>query len=641
MVLKGKRGAIELPLYDIIEVVMAVAVMLTFYNHAIASGKNLEWEKHYLASDIALTIDAAQAVTGNLLYAYVPQSIRDRAKLSGSGQLGVAVTVGSKIVSYAVPALGTAAGTIGSYALGYYLGQSWLVLGLTPLETSQYYFDIANGIVTVGDLKKIDSKTVQGSTASAYFSPSQLQITGSLTNPPFVAITRVNQDIGFIADPMAMQVAFCPVVDTAGTLSQKTIIIDPGDQPVTNNIADMIKALCPSCRVLPQLSLKEKLDQLQQLQPDLIVSLVLGEDPGDKNEENDNSVIALIPIDSSKSSKLGCMISNKLVGVPLFETMRVLPVDIASLPEDSPKMILRQEIPSVMIQIGDSTALSQITAKKAELARAIYDGLRMYYGEFAAPPQQMELFSYQEVHYNKQDGVIVNIPPYGEVVLNPSTVCDPAICEQDFIPGKGVGENSMEIIVIHTTEGGDYRGTRAHFEKLLTDPDPLRRQVASQWILNRDGKLLYIVPENVVVGHTEGINSRSIGIEVSNAEWKCEQICSGRRIIDGTCTPDDCQSPPQLDPQNPDVTFYGQGYSSRKYERFSDEQMKALLKLTAESMIRHDISPNGLIRHLDNSMRRGKGHTDPGPMFNWPQFKENIQSMITQYNQQTRGAPIG
>jgi len=71
MVFRGKRG-VELTLYDAIEVVMALAVILTFYNHAVTAGRNTEWEKRYLASDIALAIDAAQAVPGDLLYSHVP-----------------------------------------------------------------------------------------------------------------------------------------------------------------------------------------------------------------------------------------------------------------------------------------------------------------------------------------------------------------------------------------------------------------------------------------------------------------------------------------------------------------------------------------------------------------------------------------
>src|SRR3989344_4108422 len=83
MVFRGKRR-VELTLYDAIEVVIAIAVILTFYNHAVSAGRNTEWERRYLASDIALTIDAAQATSGNLLSAYIPQSIRERGRDAGS-----------------------------------------------------------------------------------------------------------------------------------------------------------------------------------------------------------------------------------------------------------------------------------------------------------------------------------------------------------------------------------------------------------------------------------------------------------------------------------------------------------------------------------------------------------------------------
>lgn len=623
MIFRGKRG-VELTLYDAMEVVMAVAIILTFYNHAVTAGRNTDWEKRYLAGDIALTLDTATAVPGNLLYTYVPRSILEQ--WSDSENLYNAISTGAmayRIHPYAVPF---------GLLIGYYWGTSWQPLGMIPLEISQYRFEITEGEVTVGGVNLVGGQLVRGSSATQGFVSSQLHIAASLLNPPLLTISKMDQTIDITADPSKLRIAQCPVVDTEGILDQKTVFLDPGVDQATKDIANMIGALCPNCRVLSQGSVQDKLGQLQQA--DLIISFSLGD------TSNANDIIARIPVDAPASSKLGCLLSNRITFIPPFGNARTLPVDLASLADDDPQRILQQNVPSVMLLMGSQDMVPVIDqAKKGEIARAIYDGLRLYYGAVVASPQQSiepVMTPYSRPEYTKQNGIAVVLPKYGQIVLNPSTVCDASICEQNFIAGKGIGENTMEKVIIHATEGGDYQGTREHFERLLNDPDPDKRQIATQWILNRDGRLLYVVPEQITVIHIAEDNRRSIGIEISNALSKCEQICQGERAAEGICMQDDCSYPSQRGLPSQEVAMYGVGYVQKKYERYNDEQMKALLKLTAEIMIRHEISRENLLRHLDISIRRGRGHTDPGPLFDWISFRRDVESMLEQYTQQTQ-----
>jgi len=352
----GKRG-VERTLYDAMEIVLAVGILLLFWNNAVHAGQNPEWEKRYLAADLALTIDAAHAVPGNIIYVYIPQGIeegvtkKDRVawywRLTGPGML-----------------------------VDYLRDPSYRKLGIIPIEISNYFFDIADGKVTVGNVKTVMGQKQRGSATSERYIPSQLQIAASIDNPPFLTLTKVDENIQLFSDPKQLRVSQCPVVDTTDIISQKTIVIDPRDQ-ATREIANMVKALCSNCRVLPQLSLEDKLGQLEK--PDIIISLAVG------TEQND--VIASIPLDSDKSSKLGCIISNRVTFVSNFRQSRTVPVNLATLKADDPKRILQKDIPSTMIHIGSPQTFASLTqTQRVEISRAIYDGLRVYFGTAVANP---------------------------------------------------------------------------------------------------------------------------------------------------------------------------------------------------------------------------------------------------------------
>jgi N-acetyl-anhydromuramyl-L-alanine amidase AmpD len=161
------------------------------------------------------------------------------------------------------------------------------------------------------------------------------------------------------------------------------------------------------------------------------------------------------------------------------------------------------------------------------------------------------------------------------------------------------------------------------------------------YILSRDGKVYQHASEYSALGHTANYATDSIppaqrdpftiGIEVANTISKCKS--------------DKCKTPislwnninnyqPQSDFLSPGSGKYGLSkntFNNKKLEVYSDDQIKGLVKLTAEIMIRHDISLGNLIRHYDNT-RRGKGtHWDPSFNFDWMGFRKSVCQAINGY----------
>jgi N-acetyl-anhydromuramyl-L-alanine amidase AmpD len=226
-----------------------------------------------------------------------------------------------------------------------------------------------------------------------------------------------------------------------------------------------------------------------------------------------------------------------------------------------------------------------------------------------------------------KDGITVTTPDYGQIVLNPSQECTPPcqkklITRPDFVINN---KNKMEYFVVHTTAGGD--GTVAYF----TRGKPGSPHVGTQYVIGRDGLLTQLAVDSAYVYHAPGFNKIGIGVENQNSENLCPKICTEKRSY---CGPEDCKPRPPY-PENPTKTDKFQKWLfGRIAEDWPDVQEKALVKLAAETMIRHDMPIKNIVRHADSSAYRKKGHYDPGPQFVWERFKLNVQAAINQYNVQ-------
>lgn len=190
------------------------------------------------------------------------------------------------------------------------------------------------------------------------------------------------------------------------------------------------------------------------------------------------------------------------------------------------------------------------------------------------------------------------------------------------------GENEGKYLVLHITQGGSAEQTH---NLLATE----REHLSVQYILARDGHIIQQVTEDKIAQHAgvpgERWNTEGIGIEIANSGPDCGVVCGENRLQQFSnvkCVPTDCILPP-----NPAK------YDVMKWEKFDDEQMAALVKLSAEIMIRHKI-PMSNIRAHGIKGREGSCavpgisnlKSDPGPLFDWCKFLENLNKAIAAYS---------
>ena len=167
-----------------------------------------------------------------------------------------------------------------------------------------------------------------------------------------------------------------------------------------------------------------------------------------------------------------------------------------------------------------------------------------------------------------------------------------------------------------------------------------QQSVSMHYVLDRDGNKYQIAVEKAAFSHSASdsgdieipngqIDHKTIGVEVVNAV----NTCGGSLI---------CKTPLELwgsiDNYRPQSDFTGnrplskETFNTKKLEVYSDTQMKALIKMTAESMIRQNIPLGNLVRHYDNSKREsGSTHWDPGFNFDWMGFRKSVCQAINQY----------
>lgn len=239
----------------------------------------------------------------------------------------------------------------------------------------------------------------------------------------------------------------------------------------------------------------------------------------------------------------------------------------------------------------------------------------------------------------------VTLGIYGPATIDPSTVC--ALDDScrfypraDNVPRpKRVG--AVNSIVLHITAGGSaydtYRGTFFG----ATDK-------GTHYIVERDGTLMQLENEDIITYHAgcaagpncprPGINQEAVGIDLANyagdhACANCVDVTKQQGILHGK-----------------EWTYNG----TRYWELIPEPQMKALVQLVTELMLRHGIGIDNIYFHstkgrpaytdgtsgyscegfaADKPAGIYAGHEDPGPLFNWCAFKAAVQQALREYQE--------
>ncbi len=169
----------------------------------------------------------------------------------------------------------------------------------------------------------------------------------------------------------------------------------------------------------------------------------------------------------------------------------------------------------------------------------------------------------------------------------------------------------IDMIVIHVTESSNLASAQQEFKTT---------NKGIHYLIDKDGTIVQgenkkgLIEENDVVMHTNSgdVNSRSIGIEIINLGDKCGATTGYCSWNGGTCK-SICQ-----DAGNGEVK------NGIAWEKFTPEQIIALETLVSGIVSRYNIPVDR--EHI-------KGHseidpafrTDPGLLFPWTEFMENIQ----------------
>lgn len=213
---------------------------------------------------------------------------------------------------------------------------------------------------------------------------------------------------------------------------------------------------------------------------------------------------------------------------------------------------------------------------------------------------------------------VVTTPDYGTITLIPSTQCgSDDNCEFLEDASKDERGRAIDMVLLHTTDGRRAINTHNRF-----GPNGEASGLSVNYILDRPGNIIQEVEERYAAHHT-GIteNKRSVGIEIANSGTQCTNICTGSNAPD--CSRSDCISVPG---------------EQALFEQFSEAQIKALVKLVSEILLRNNLGVSDIRQHgkkyegdecappgLSNS------RTDPGPLFDWCKFNRNVQAAVEQY----------
>lgn len=329
MLPKNKRGDVRL-FITIVMCLIGLGIFSFQVNNAVAATRNLNFQKLYIAGDIALTLDAIHGLAGDVLF---------------------------------------------------YYGEN----------TSKYNIEISEGVVRVSN--STDSE-MKDSVSREYAPLGSSAIEKKFYSEEKLSITKTGNQIDMTAGYKESGKVLCPIVDTSGDITKMDIVIDPAGEDdkikkATAGIADKIGVRCSSCRALKQTPLKEKKEQLAK--PSMVVSIdIIKADTGrtgtestetgaDKKDSGKKAAAyaAAYVNNNAKSEKIGCLIVNKLAEGGKITSAEVRRIDFGELDEDNPKTIASHET-GVVVYIGTSTEEFS-DAELQDFAARINEAINEYY----------------------------------------------------------------------------------------------------------------------------------------------------------------------------------------------------------------------------------------------------------------------
>ncbi len=331
---RGKKGTITI--YQAFQLLFAGIIIILLLNFAHRAGTGVQFERVYVAHDMALNLNALYAVPGDV--------VLDHDQ------------------------------------------------GMASPYFSKFTERINKGIVEVYGTENTTSRTTY-----LYAQSKSSVIDKEFTNPSYLSFMRQNGKVIVSETKTATAGSACPIIDTKGDVMEKRIIIEPGqhagnpgknsqnreEYKLTDRIARTIKLLCEGrgyeCIILQQGPLEDKIAELRDSSADVLVSIQIGD-----SEEHDNPLLVKHPLGREKSKKLACIISNN--AGESFDKITTEDVDTSKLEEDNERILLPSTeeggFPAVMLEIGNirnADSLSPNSISKA--ASLVLQSIEDYYRE--------------------------------------------------------------------------------------------------------------------------------------------------------------------------------------------------------------------------------------------------------------------
>jgi len=239
------------------------------------------------------------------------------------------------------------------------------------------------------------------------------------------------------------------------------------------------------------------------------------------------------------------------------------------------------------------------------------------------------------------------------ITIDPTYTCSEEKCV-NLIGYSSKGKIRKTGITLHHT-GDRKRAGSSEYQSML-----LQKKTVHYW-MGRDGRWYQRAPELAANAHSssdpkdelipdEHWDWNTVGIEtMNNGGGKQSRCPSGVTCV----TADDLWGSfsnyqPKSDFQTIKKASLKDFSSTQKtirrskritwekyvYEEYTDEQIKSLIRLVSEIVIRQNIDIEmDIIRHTDNTQRRsGSDHQDPSISFDFMGFKRAVCQAVSQYN---------
>ena len=325
-----KRGFI---IYTIIKIVVGVSFALLLLWYAYEKGTGVDFERTYLAKDIALTIDALYGVPGN---AVVDYDNRYMEQFNPRYDIHVAGSI-VEVYSHTAPDL------VSTYPYG---------------EVAAYPINIL------------------------------------LERPSYLAFVLQNGRIGISQTATAAQLTGCPEADTKADIKAMTLLFEPGqyegekgnvkddleEHKLTRQIANTIEILCTvkgyTCKFIQQQDLGTKTSEIKDTKKDVFISIHIG-----SADQSKNPAIITAPLADVKSSKLTCLMSNRFRKD--FDPVETQIADVSKAGENDDIKVLQAAMPapSVRVEIANINRADFLKDPNnlADIASGIIESIEEYY----------------------------------------------------------------------------------------------------------------------------------------------------------------------------------------------------------------------------------------------------------------------